>query len=130
MSNETHHTDREAILAAVESFAVAYNSGDLDTLLAYYDEELIKIRQGAALEGKPEVARRVREAFARFETSVEVRNAEVEVAGDLAFTRGVYHVTLTSRADGQSQTHTRRYLEIWRKRGGVWRVARTMDNAG
>ena len=37
-------------------------------------------------------------------------------------------ITLTPKADGEPQTIERRYLEIWRKEDGRWRVARTMDN--
>jgi ketosteroid isomerase-like protein len=121
-------TDHEAIQRAIDSFATSYNSGDLSGLLAYYDDGLIKVRQGAPAESKAETERRVREVFARFETRVDVDNVEIEVSGDMAYTRGVFVVTVTPRDGGETQKLTRRYLEIWRKRAGEWRVARTMDN--
>jgi len=130
MSDEAVLSDREAILAAVRAFVDAYNAGDLEALLAYYDDDLVKVRQGAAPETKEETALRVRDVFDRFDTSVEVSNTEVEVRGDMAFTRGSFRVTLTPREGGEGQQISRRYLEIWRKRGGRWRVARTMDNFG
>jgi uncharacterized protein (TIGR02246 family) len=120
--------DHEAIQRAIQSFATSYNAGDLDGLLAYYEEDLIKVRQGAPAESKAETERRVREVFARFETRVDVDNVEIEVSGDMAYTRGVFVVTLTPRDGGETLRVTRRYLEVWRQRAGEWRVARTMDN--
>lgn len=121
-------TDHEAIHQAIESFATSYNAGDLSALLAYYDDDLIKLRQGAPAESKAETERRVREVFARFDTRVEVENLDIEVSGDMAYTRGVYVVTLRPREGGETRKMVRRYLEVWRKRAGRWRVARTMDN--
>lgn len=123
-------TDRQAILQAIESFAASYNSGDLTSLLSYYDDDLVKLRQGALEESKAETRHRVNEVFARFHTRVDVENVEIEVSGDLAFTRGVFTVTLSPRNGGETHHVVRRYLEVWRKRAGQWRVARTMDNVG
>lgn len=123
-------TDRQAILQAIESFVASYNSGDLAALLAYYDDDLVKLRQGARAESKAETRHRVSDVFARFETRVDVENIEVETSGDLAFTRGVFTVTLSPHNGGETHHVVRRYLEVWRKRAGQWRVARTMDNAG
>jgi len=123
-------SEHEAILAAIQAFVVAYNSGNMTELLARYDDDLVKMRQGADPESKQETARRLREVFDRFNTHVEVSNTEVVVSGDIAFTRGSFRVTLTPRDGGERQLISRRYLEIWRKRVGAWKVARTMDNVG
>jgi ketosteroid isomerase-like protein len=121
-------TDREEIEAAINSFIASYNSGDLNAVLDSYDDSLIKLRQGATPETKSELARRLAQVFESFRTRVEVLNQEIEVGGDLAFARGRFRVTLTPRAGGEGRELQRRYLEIWRKRAGRWRVARTMDN--
>lgn len=47
-------SDHDAILRAVQAFAAAYNSGDLTTVLSYYDDDLVKIRHGARAESKAE----------------------------------------------------------------------------
>jgi ketosteroid isomerase-like protein len=121
-------TERDEIEAAINAFIAAYNSGDLNGVLDSYDDSLIKLRQGATPETKSEVARRLARVFETFRTRVEVLNQEIEVGGDLAFSRGRFRVTLTPRAGGARRELQRRYLEIWRRRGGRWRVARTMDN--
>jgi ketosteroid isomerase-like protein len=122
-------TERDEIEAAIAGFIAAYNSGDLSGVLDSYDDSLVKLRQGATTETKSAIARRLAQVFADFRTHVEVINQEVEIGGDLAFTRGRFRVTLTPRAGGERRVLQRRYLEIWRRRGGRWRVARTMDNA-
>jgi ketosteroid isomerase-like protein len=119
---------RDEVQAAIDGFIVAYNSGDLTGVLDSYDDSLIKLRQGATPETKSEMARRLARVFESFRTRVEILNQEIEVSGDLAFSRGRFRVTLTPRAGGERRELQRRYLEIWRRRGGRWRVARTMDN--
>ncbi len=121
-------SERDEIEAAIAGFIAAYNSADLNGVLDSYDDSLIKLRQGATPETKSEVARRLARVFESFRTHVEVLNQEIEVGGDLAFARGRFRVTLTPRAGGERRELQRRYLEIWRRRGGRWRVARTMDN--
>jgi ketosteroid isomerase-like protein len=124
-------TVEEEIRRAIDEFINAYNSGDIQAVLATYGDDLIKLRQGAPPETKPEVARRVAEVFNKFHSRVDVSNEEILVAGELAFTRGSFRVTLTPKAGGgETQTIDRRYLELWRKENGRWLVVRTMDNVG
>jgi ketosteroid isomerase-like protein len=123
-------TVEEDIKRAIDEFIIAYNSGDIRAVLSCYADDLVKLRQGAPPETKPEVARRVVEVFDKFHTRVDVSNDEILVAGELAFTRGNFRVTLTPKAGGEAQTIDRRYLELWRKENGRWLVVRTMDNVG
>jgi len=122
--------DRRAIETAISRFVAAYNNGDVDDVLAYYSEDLIKIRQGALPEARPEVGRRLFDLFGKFVSRVDVVTDEICVSGGIAFTRGSFRVTLTPRSGGEAQTVERRYLEIWRKEEGRWLVFRTMDNIG
>ena len=121
-------TDRQAIENAVTKFIVAYNAGDLDGLLNYYTDDLVKFRHGVAPETKSDIASRLKTVFQNYQSRVEVTNDETEISGDMAFTRGSYRVTLTSRNGGDQQIFARRYLEIWRKEAGRWTVVRAMDN--
>ena len=123
-------TVEEEIKRVIDEFINAYNRGDIDAVLACYGDDLIKLRQGAPPETKPEVARRVAEVFKNFHSRVDVSNDEILAAGELAFTRGGFRVTLTPKAGGEAQTIDRRYLELWRKENGRWLVIRTMDNVG
>src|SRR5262245_7821890 len=117
------------IEAAISEFIKAYNSGDLEKVLAYYGEDLIKVRNGAARETKPDTARRISAVFENFQTRVDVVNEEIRASGEFAFVRGTFKVSLTPKAGGDQQTMERRFLEIWQKVNGRWIVIRTMDNS-
>jgi ketosteroid isomerase-like protein len=123
-------SDRKAIESAVDEFIKAYNSADIVRVLAYYGNDLIKVRNGAPAERKPETARRLAEVFSRFLSQVEVVTDEIFTSGDFAFSRGSFRVTLSPKEGGESQMIERRYLEIWQKENGRWVVVRTMDNEG
>ena len=120
--------DKKAIESSITEFISAYNAGDLEKVLAYYAEDLIKVRNGAPPETKQETAPRIAAVFEKFRTRVDVVNEEIQTSGELAFVRGRFRVTLTPKAGGDQQTIDRRFLEIWRKVNGRWVVARTMDN--
>jgi len=120
--------EEKAIEDSISEFVRVYNAGNLEGVLAYYTEDLIKVRQGGPAETKAETAKRVAGVFDKFRSRVNVSNDEIRVSGQMAYTRGAFRVTLTPKAGGEPQVIERRYLEIWRKENGRWRVARTMDN--
>jgi len=122
--------DEQQIAQAIAEFVAAYNAGDADRIASYYADDLVKLRAGAPPEAKDDTVRRVKDVLARFRGHLDVKNDEITVAGNMAFTRGRLVITLTPRAEGAPQTIERRYLEVWRKDAGRWRVIRTMDNAG
>jgi len=122
-------SDAQQIKDAIGEFILAYNGGNLDGVLACYAQDLIKTRQGATPESKTQTAERVADVFKQFDSRVDVGIDEIEVSGDMAFTRGTFRVTLTPKSGGEPITIDRRYLEIWRRQSGRWLVARTMDNS-
>jgi uncharacterized protein (TIGR02246 family) len=122
-------TDKEQIQAAIEGFIAAYNAGDIAGVVDCYAPDLIKLRQGAPAESRDETAARVSQVMATYAGRLEVRNDEFLVSGDLAVVRGELRIELTPRRGGEKQLLQRRFLEIWRKAGGRWRVFRTMDNS-
>jgi ketosteroid isomerase-like protein len=121
---------KREILAAIARFRDAYEAGDADGVGRCYSDSLVKLRQGAAPETKDEVVSRVRAVLRESAGRLEVTNEEIEARGDLAFVRGRFVVTLLPRAGGPATEIRRRFVEIWRKEDGAWRVARTLDNAG
>jgi ketosteroid isomerase-like protein len=120
--------ETKLIKQAIAAFAEAYKNGDLDTVVAYYAEDLIKLRNGYAAETKSETSKRLSDVFNNYNGIVDVIVDEIQVQNNFAFTRGSFAVTLTPTKGGQTTRIERRYLEIWRKDSGKWRVIRTMDN--
>ena len=62
----TTMTEHDAIESAIEAFAAAYAAGDLAAVMAYYDDDLVKLRHGAEPETKIDTARRIAAVFSRF----------------------------------------------------------------
>ena len=121
-------SESQSISDAIAEFIASYDRGDLASILAYYTDDMIKFRQGVPAETKPELAERLRSLFASHTGVLTVRNDEIIVEHDVAFTRGSLKVVLTPRNGGEAQTIERRYVELWRRDRGRWRVARAMDN--
>src|SRR5690349_21747127 len=86
--------EEDAIEACISEFVKVYNAGNLEGVMAYYTDDLIKVRQGGPAETKPETAKRVAGVFDQFHSRVDVINAEIRVSGEMAYTRGSFRVTL------------------------------------
>jgi ketosteroid isomerase-like protein len=123
-------TARMNILRAVEQFRQAFATGNLQGIKEYYSDDLLKFRTGVPPEGKTVVLTRLIETFRNYNCHVDVTNDEIIIEGALAFARGTYVVTLTPKSGGDALVLRRRFLEIWRREGGVWRAFRAMDNVG
>ena len=121
-------TDHDAILAQVQRFIDAYNAADVAGIMRCHSRDVITTREGAAPEGYADTQSRLRGFMQRFSGHLTVTNDEIVVAGDFAYVRGSLKITITPRGGGLAQLLERRFLEIWRKEGEEWLVARTMDN--
>jgi ketosteroid isomerase-like protein len=121
-------TDTEQIEKEIRRFIAAYNASDVAGVVRCYDGALIKLRQGAPAESRDEAERRISQVMDRYTGHLEVRNDEILLSGDLAVVRGELRIELTPRGAGDRQSLRRRFLEVWRKTNGEWRVHRTMDN--
>jgi len=129
----TEEADREAIARQISEFIRAYEAQDLAGVMDYYAPDMIKFRQGAAPESKGQTEERVAGVFREYSGRLSVVNDEIVASGDLAYTRGTLKLTLTARSGPGAAAPVvveRRFLEIWRRSGGRWLVARAMDNAG
>ncbi len=123
--------DEEALIrAATMTFSQAFNSGNAEAALCAYGEDLVKIREGAPIETKPDVVARLRDTLSRYQGLLAATVDEVLIFGNHAFTRGSYSLTLTPRGGGATLHVARRSVELWRKEGGRWKVIRMIDNTG
>jgi len=97
--------EEKAIEASISEIVRVYNEGNLEGVLAYYAEDLIKVRQGGPAETKPDTAKRVAEGFDKFRSRVDVSNDEIHVLGQMAYTRGTFRVTLTPKSGGRTSSY-------------------------
>ena len=118
-------TDKAAIDSLDKEFARLANTGDFGALVrAYYVEDAMMLPPNApAVTGQAaiEAVLRTFPPISDFQLNTE----EIDGLGDLAYARGRYSMTLTP-AGGAPMTDSGKYLEIWRKRDGAWRVTRDM----
>jgi ketosteroid isomerase-like protein len=129
-SSRTDEAAQMEITCAVERFRVAFGSGNIEGINDYYSDDLLKFRAGVKPEGKGDVITRLQTTFSVYNCHVDVTNDEIVVQGGFAFARGTYVVTLTPKSGGDAQVVRRRFLEIWRCEGRLWRAYRAMDNVG
>jgi uncharacterized protein (TIGR02246 family) len=116
---------REAIDAANAAFVKAFLAGDAETVSELYTEDAQVIAPGAEVaRGRAAIARFWGESM-KSTRDVKLETATVESHGDLAFEDGVVHLVAT---DG-SKTSAR-YVVVWKRAGGRWRIHRDIWNGG
>ena len=126
--NYDYQADLQAIESNLAKLVEAYNEGDLERILPFYNYDLITLRQGNSPQSKAEVAWRLSETFNKFDTLFEVETEEIAVSGELAFTRGIYRMTFAFRSNRKIKVIERRFLKIWKKVNGEWLIFLSMDN--
>ena len=116
---------REAIDAANAAFVKAFLAGDAKAASELYTEDAQVIAPAAELV-------RGRKAIAAFwagsmktTRGVRLETTAVESAGDLAVEDGVAHLVAS---DGSQSSA--RYVVVWKRVAGVWRLHRDIWNAG
>ena len=121
---------RAALREADVRRCAAVAARDLDRFLALLgDDVAVFPDQQPIVKGKPAA----RTLFAPFfdakgpALSCEPLTAEVAASGDLAYTTGTYLVKGTDAERSATRGHGK-YVTVWRKRGGRWRVAVDIGN--
>jgi uncharacterized protein (TIGR02246 family) len=116
---------RDAVEAGNENFIAAYLAEDAQAIAQLYTETAEVIAPGAPVaRGRAAIADFWKAGFAANPPkSIQLETREVESAGDLAVELGT--VKLGFR-DGSTQQA--RYLVVWKREGGSWRLHRDIWN--
>lgn len=110
-------------------FVIAYEAGDVEALLAYYDEDYLDMSMGVDTRGKEQMKRAFEDSFAKSDRGLEIHPEEVLIQGKWAMERGTFTIRLTDRSTGAESLSHRRYLEILiRRDDGRWYIFRDLDN--
>ena len=129
---ETKKTEAVTALNSLRNqFEVAYNANDASALAALYTEDAVLMpgNQPTA-SGRQAVEAWFQGTFDQFGPKLTISSEELQVAGDWAFDRGTYTVSLTPKAEGDSMEENGRYVVILhRQPDGTWKVARDIDNS-
>jgi ketosteroid isomerase-like protein len=124
--------DQYAILAAKTEYREAYNNADVDRLLRVFASEFTDCSDGEPSFYGEESVRALRlrtiELFRRFHVEIVVIIIGVEIKGDFAYDWGWHKVRLTDK-ETRTVTDTKyRYLEIWKKENGAWKIDYIITN--
>jgi ketosteroid isomerase-like protein len=126
--------DVYAINVAKTEFREAYNAGDVERLLAIFDNGLIDFSNGRCSGygegGKAALRSYLQDLFAKFDARMELVVVEVKVVGEMAVDYGWHELTLAPKSGGEPIRSRRRYVDVWkRNKTGDWKLAVFIDNA-
>ena len=118
------------IRAGTADWVKAYDAGDVEAVVAQYADDAVVMPPGAAaVKGHAAIreylAKDIAGAKAAGLVFVLGRVNDIGVSGNMAWHSGDFMVTNKSGAT----VDTGKYLEVWRKAGGKWRILRDIWNS-
>lgn len=121
------------INVAKAEFREAYNSGNVDRLLAVFADEFTDMSAGVpsffGVDARSVFQRRMTKLFEQYQATLIVTIIAVRVLANTAFDYGWHTLTLLPRNGGEPITTRQRYFETWRRScGGEWKIDRYIDN--
>jgi uncharacterized protein (TIGR02246 family) len=127
----TSQADIEAINHVRAAHIAALNNGDVNAWVAAFTNDGVQMPPNAPANLGRESIRAWSQAFlAPFRVEFTLAVDEVQVAGDWAFERGTYTITLTPKASSEPLQDIGKYLTIYQRQpGGAWGMARDIWNS-
>ena len=105
-----------------------YNRADVKQMMDVFSADFIdESNDVVPSANKVQVTQAFTALFAKYDAHIVGMTDEIRVSGEIAFDRGHYTQTFTSKAGGTTITQTGRFLEVWKREDGVWRVQHMMD---
>lgn len=114
--------DVAALEKRIDQWLEGYNKADVAQMMDVFSEDFTDEEQDAPLVDKTQVTLAFNGLFAKYDTHIEGITDEIRVSGDLAFDRGHYTATYTPKTGGSTVTRNGRFLEVWKREDGVWKV--------
>jgi ketosteroid isomerase-like protein len=125
-------SDIYAIRLAKTAFRDAYNKGDVKGVLAVFADGFGDMSAGLAsfygVEARGVLRHRLKHLFAGHRAKLSVTIISIRVQGQSAFDWGWHKLTLKPKNGGKPITTRKRYLEIWQKQDGEWKIVIFFDN--
>jgi len=79
--------------------------------------------------GKEQIRAKMKSLFDQLIAKIAITNKEARIAGDLAFSRGIFTLSMTPKTGGETVKVTGKYLTILeRQADGSWKIARDCFN--
>jgi ketosteroid isomerase-like protein len=126
--------DTYRINIAKTEFREAYNRGDVDQLLAVFEQVGLTDMSESGPTRYDEDARKAihecsTELFAEYSVKLTVIINQITVRGDTAYDFGSHEFTLVPRNGGEAVHKRERYFELWKKNSsGDWKISLFINN--
>jgi uncharacterized protein (TIGR02246 family) len=131
-SGDTRESEAQSIRDSETEWAKAWAAKNVDQIVSHYsDDASVELADVPIMRGKDAIRAGIKQTFAdrNFALSFMPNEVEVSRSGDLAYTRGVYTVTLTDRATNRPVTVQGKYVIVYRKeRDGRWVAIHDINN--
>lgn len=127
--------DVEADITAINElwnqYASAVTTGDLDLWISLWADNGIQMAPEApAVIGKEQIRAKYESIFPQFSFKMAIKNQETSVAGDWAYARGTYTLSMTPKAGGETVYIDGKFLTILKRQvDGFWKIFRDCFNS-
>lgn len=127
-------SDEDAISAAKTEFREAYNTGDVDRLLAVFgDAGFSDMSDGEpsfyGQEARQVLQHRMTRLFAEHEAEMAVIIINIDLCGNVGYDYGWHKLRLRSKRGGDWVETRQRYFEKWTKQpDGKWKITFLITN--
>lgn len=114
--------DVAALEQRIDQWLDGYNKADVAQMMDVFSDDFTDEEQDAPVVDKAQVTQAFSGLFAKYDTRIVGVTEEIRVSGDMAFDRGHYTTTFTPKAGGTTVIRGGRFLEVWKREGGMWKV--------
>jgi len=122
--------DEQAIRALDAAWDKAAQAKDLDKSVSYYADDASMLPQGMPIASSKEAIRAVwTQLLSAPGGLLTFAPSKITIAGsgDMAYEIGAFQMTAND-AQGKPATSTGKFVVVWRKRGGQWKVVADIFN--
>ena len=123
--------DTAAIAAIWSTYVSSLEAGDIDAWLSLWTEDGVQMPPNEApVIGKDQLRKRNGAALDLFTVAIDITNQEVGVAGDWAFSRGVYTATFAPKDGSNPIPVDGKFMTVLsRQSDGGWKIHRDIFNS-
>lgn len=124
--------DKAAIRARLADVAAAHNAADAEAWANGATDDIVLMPDGGpSVVGRAAILEWVQGFYAAYRISDMTTEAEeIEIVGDLAYSRDRFTATLTPTAGGEPMRMDGKEIAIWRRQpDGGWKASRVIFNS-
>ncbi len=124
---DTTAEDRAMIEGMIEPYEAAFNAADVDGIVAFYDEQAVRMPPNApSTVGIDGVRLAMENTFSQGTPEISITQEDVILSGDIAVARGNYVLTIIPE-EGDPVVLNGKYLNVVRRQmDGTWKLAHNM----